>query len=328
MKNKPNMQNLFKIKTKKDQNKQQEVQQPPPGVSFEEASPDLDVFTQARMNLRSFKDYFSQTDIDAINHYQIVAASVSKAFANLTNKSAELELEKATHEKDMKSLLEDIKKQKGELQTSTEMVDEMKSRSEFLKSRHSDLQNQLDELTDTVSKRMDIKTKYDLAASEYDKLLAEFNEKKKILEDKKRVNEESSKEYEETKKALEEKQAKVDAELAESEQRVKELQAKAKKLEQEQEEAKRKAKELEKKKASKGKRRVSMAEKPVETYVIQDNLSVSNQEIEGLRMMVEQIEAENKALTEEYESKQMDIDCLQQQNLGLKQIIRGIVEPK
>ena len=45
-----------------------------------------------------------------------------------------------------------------------------------------------------------------------------------------------------------------------------------------------------------------------------------------MRSMVEQIEAENRALEEEYESKQMDIDCLIQQNLGLKQIIRDIVE--
>ena len=72
MKNKPNI--LLKLKERKkakEQQQQEEVQQPPPGVVFEEAPQELDVFTQARMNLRSFKDYFSQTNINAFDNYQI-----------------------------------------------------------------------------------------------------------------------------------------------------------------------------------------------------------------------------------------------------------------
>jgi hypothetical protein len=61
-------------------------------------------------------------------------------------------------------------------------------------------------------------------------------------------------------------------------------------------------------------------------FVIQDTVHVSGGERRHLAAMVAALEEENAALAGEANSRMMDIDCLMQENLGLKQIIREIAE--
>ena len=141
------MKKNFFLKSKKNTESNQNE------IPFQSADPDLDLFTQARMNLQNFKVFFAQNPSNAIEPYQIVAATVSKAFANLTNKSAELELEKEAHDRDMASIIDDIKLQNEEYETVTKFVDEMKNRLEIIKSRNLDLKKQLIKVSDRIKTR-------------------------------------------------------------------------------------------------------------------------------------------------------------------------------
>ena len=62
------------------------------------------------------------------------------------------------------------------------------------------------------------------------------------------------------------------------------------------------------------------------SYVIEDTVKISNQEVVGLQFMINQLEKENKQLHILIESKKDDIKCLSDENLGLKEIIREMTE--
>lgn len=316
------LRNAFKRKDKEKEHNEAKTEAP--GVVFQEAPPDLDLFTTARINLKNFKEYFEQTQENAFEPYQIVNASLSKAYSNLTNKASELLLEKEHHTKDMESVQADIAQQKESLERENKEISELKEKQNKLHERNSELKKKIE---NQRGKNTD--------SSKYKVTLAELQEKLKNLQstvekkqkDLEALTEHNKKiidEYDACKKKLSGKQEFATSELLKSEQLVKDLQTQAKKIEQEREAQKLKAEQ--KKSVHMSSRRVSMTERKTETFIIQDNLQLSNTELETLRSLTSQIQKENDELNEEYESKKMDVDCLIQQNLGLKQILRDMLE--
>lgn len=312
------MKNFLKRKTKE----LSEAKSDTPQVVFQEAPPDLDIFMTARFNLRNFKEFFEQTQENAFEPYQLVSASLSKAYSNLTQKQAELETEQEHHNKDMDSIQSDIKKQKETFETESKEI-------ENLKQKQEDFSHSIDE----YKQKIKTQTSKNATSTEQKAKLAELQEKLKSLrlsiESKQKEletvisnNKTSNEEYLSLKDKLAEKEKYAENELLESEQQVKDLQSQAKKLEQEQE-------KLEKIKAAQEKspkKARAPADRKSETFIIQDNLKLGNRELDSLRLLTQQIQQENDQLQAELEDKQMDIDCLGQQNLGLKQILRDMLE--
>ena len=108
---------------------------------------------------------------------------------------------------------------------------------------------------------------------------------------------------------------KLEEEIQKCDTKVKDLTSKAKKADQ-----------IEKSLANKPKQDVYENEPQKAAFVINDNVKVSNEEIKQLKFMVTSIQQENEQLIKERDSKMMDVDCVMQENLGLKQIIRKITE--
>jgi hypothetical protein len=64
----------------------------------------------------------------------------------------------------------------------------------------------------------------------------------------------------------------------------------------------------------------------VSAYVIDDRVRISGEDTERLQFMITELEKENEELLQSQSDKMADIDCLMQENLGLKQLIRQLTE--
>lgn len=313
------MKGMFKRKNKDKE--QAEQKHDAPQVVFQEAPPDLDLFTTARINLKNFKEYLEQTQENAFEPYQIVNGSLSKAYSNLTNKQSELEAEKENHTKDMTAITADISKQKEAYQSETNEIEALKKSQDEIYQSNQVLKEKIQSQTDKNAKAAKEKVQLAELQEKLKSLRSAVENKQKELETVLTTTKSASDEYESLKQTLADKQKFAAEELIKSEQQVKELQAQAKKQEQIQERQKMKAPER-----VNSRRRVSMTDRKTETFIIKDNLQLSTAELETLRTLTTQIQKENDVLQGEYESKQMDVDCLFQENLGLKQILRDMFE--
>jgi chromosome segregation ATPase len=107
-------------------------------------------------------------------------------------------------------------------------------------------------------------------------------------------------------------------ELANSQSRVRDLTLEAKKAELEEKRAKIQAKK---------KKLLPLFLTPdVSAFVIEDRVKISEEDTETLRFMIDALQEENAQLIEERNERMMDVDCLMQENIGLKQLIRQLSE--
>ena len=293
-----------------------------PVFQFTPAPSTLDIMQQARENLTNFKSFIETGPPSASEEYDVVSATMSRAFSEFTNRTVELgiKLDKA------RTAAEDIV---GQLKEKEQRKEELKKRIDQIIAEKRSLNRELEELQhqggDVEGKIAEAKRQKGVLGEKK----AEVEElSKKISDGKENLEKEKSKsaEMEAKLKELRERFARIDQEVEEelnaSEARVKELTAKARQAEQAERQV-----QMEREKQMKVEKKAKPKQKAeVATFVINDNVKVSQEEINQLRFMVKAISEQVAELESEKESKMMDIDCLMQENNGLKQIIRAMTE--
>lgn len=289
--------------------------------SFEPASPSLDIMEQARENLTRFKNFLESNPANPGEFYDIVYQTMSRAFSEFTNRTADLEIklnEAKTAASDFDDKLSQNQERKSELQKRiTDIIAEKRSLNkqiEALKKEQLEVQGKIDSSKQQKHALRDMTEEY-----------AKLQETLKDEEEKYDVEVQKTVELEqkltELQIKVQQKEKEVEADLEASEARIKELTAKARQaelIERQIQQAKREAE----------KPLPQPAPEPVtvSTYVINDNVKVSPQEKEHLKFMIMALKSEITELKAERDSRMMDIDCLMQENLGLKQIIRNMME--
>lgn len=282
---------------------------------FIPADTHLEKSFQARENLANFKRFLDSHPDDPMEAFHIASKSLFEAFADLTDKTAnlktKLENSKISNQeidgqiKEKESIRLDLERK---VRNNNAQIRQLKIYMHSLKDETDLLNSQLKQ-TDNYKKE---KNKFSLL---YEDLLSEKLLGKSSIEQSKIETSKLEKDLEAAKLQFNEQKIKIDEEVQKSEILVKDLTNKAKKADQ-----------IEKSLANKPKQEAYEEEPKKNAFVINDNVKVSNEEIKQLRYMVASIQQENNLLTEERNSKMMDIDCIMQENLGLKQIIRKMTE--
>ncbi|KAK8866676.1 hypothetical protein M9Y10_009643 [Tritrichomonas musculus] len=282
---------------------------------FTPADQNLEKSFQARENLANFKRFLDSHPDDPMEAFQLVQQSLLDAFAELADKTVVLKTKLENSQISNKEIDAQIK-EKEEIRLNLERqvrnnngeIRQLKIQYHALKDETENINNQLKK---TEKYKME-KNKFSLL---YQDLLSQKLQGKSNYEQSKIETSKLEKELESAKLQFDEQKIKMEEEVQKSETQVKDLANKAKKADQ-----------IEKSLASKPKQENVEKEPKKTAFVINDNVKVSNEEIKQLKLMIESIQRENNHLTEERNSKMMDIDCIMQENLGLKQIIRKMTE--
>jgi hypothetical protein len=295
-----------------------EIPPPLPSPVFDLAPPSLDLASQALQNLQNFKSYLELAQSDGPKYFPSVAESFSQALTFLRNRTS------------------DRASQLSEAKTAASDFEEQESRNRALKMEYSDqlgalqaeegcLRAQLEdlrrggiELQKEIATGKALKRSTRAARSDFEGLTTKL----KLLEEElaKEVEKTAVLSAELTEMMIQADSQKQQLELAleSCEARVRELKARARTQEVEREQVK----TLGKKK----KLEPLLLTPDVSAYVIDDRVKITGEDIETLRFMIEALEKENAELAEAEQEKMTDIDCLMQENLGLKQLIRSSTE--
>lgn len=282
---------------------------------FTPADSHLEKSFQARENLANFKRFLDSHPDDLMEVFQVVQKSLFGAFADLADKTTNLKMKIENSRisdqeidgqiKEKENIRLDLERQ---VRNNNAEIRQLKIQIHALKDEADSLNNQLKRTEKYKMEKNRFSLLYEDLLSE--KLLGNSNiERSKIETDK------LEKDLESEKLQFKEQKSQLDEDIQKSESLVRNLTNKAKKVDQ-----------IEKSLANKPKQEAYNEEPKKTAYVINDNVKVSNEEIRQLRFMVDSIQMENNQLTEERNSKMMDIDCIMQENLGLKQIIRKMTE--
>jgi chromosome segregation ATPase len=280
---------------------------------FQPASASLDIADQARKNLLSFKSYIEQEPTDPGRVYETVAQTFSRACSTFTQ-----------HCLDLESEIENAKLQAAEAAqrelAANDVKTEVADRLEAIEAEERALQLELEGIRAETGRLESERAKSKKARSEvtearklhaaleetHAKLLAEYRaELDKTAELSQKVGE--------LEVEIQREATRMAEQLAKGELRIKELAVIAR------------AREARNGGAAQLAAVESQPEKKVQ-FVIEDTVKVSEEEIVRLRYMVWAIEGENEQLAKERDSLMMDFDCMNQENRGLKQIIRQLTE--
>jgi chromosome segregation ATPase len=284
-------------------------------VQFVAADTSLDLMAQARVNLNSFKSYLEHDSDDSHGHYSVVAQTMSRACSQFTNRTAELEIlidQARTAASDIVEQENSILAQKAtfcEKLLDVEAED-IRLRGELEKLRLSavELESQIEAGSDQIEKVEEARVEYGNWTERQRELMEEFE--REAARTKELLQEE-----EELKEALRRRSEGEDEEVVLAEARVRELASKVKELVVREEQAAKKVEE-----------EAPAAQVELPAFVIEDSVHVNGEEIKNLVFMVAALREENELLAGEVESRMVDIGCLGQENMGLKQIIREMVE--
>jgi chromosome segregation ATPase len=293
---------------------------PPNECLFQPASSSLDIMLQARENLIVFRTYLESDPTDSQGCYDVVYQTMSRAFSQFTNRTAELE---------------------GKLLEAQTAANDFSGQEQLTRQRRASF---LDRLAALEAAAAGVRPEIDAAHEETSRLEAEIRggkERKRRLAEgrraydglqvqlaaaeaefvrQKEATRRRQQDLADVRRAVERQARELEDELAASDARIRELTVRVKQVEAEDREV-----QLVKRRTSPTPAKDGPKQS---TYVINDSVRVSQQELEQLRFMVEAIQAENEKLAEQVESRMMDADCLLQENCGLKQVIRLIVEGK
>lgn len=283
---------------------------------FVEADQSMDMMAQARQNLNSFKRYIETNPPDARIHFGVVFQTMTKAFSDITNKGAEIEIkiqESKTQAEEFDTKIEAQEKTKAEIEkTLTELTGQIRTK----KNEINKIQAKNDKLEQTILLHKKAKVRVNQLLLKYEDQLSSLNEHTAILEKEKETTAKLVQQLDDAQDAFRCKKIEIENEIKQSEQSLRELVTKVKQVDA--------VEQKEKAITAATPKKVVIAAPPPEksTFVIEDNVKVSHSEIDGLRRMIYDIQVENDTLQEELDSKKMDVDCLMQENLGLKQVIR------
>ena len=288
----------------------------PQNFEFVEADPSLGPALQARENLANYRTFLETTPENPKEHYDVVYMTMSKAFSEITDKTATLQAQLEKSKKGLEEIDEQVKQKEDEKSQLEKKVKELNGETRNLKVEL----HKLKEEAESLQKQIKATDRYKFNLNRFYLYYEEMVSKKMIGALK---NDKSKLETEKLKRQLEHVKVEVEANKKEMEKEILESEESVKKLT-----CLIKLQEKKEKEASPQKKQAVVEEEEPQTatFVINDNVKVSQEEIKQLKFMISAIQTENQQLTQERDSKMMDIDCISQENLGLKQIIRQMTE--
>lgn len=282
---------------------------------FTPADPHLEKSFQARENLANFKRFLDSHPDDPMPAFQVVQKTLFEAFADLTDKTANLKTKLENSKISDQEIDGQIKEKEG---IRLDLERQVRNNNTQIR-QHKILIHSLKDETELLNKQLEHTENYKKERNKFSLLYEDLLSQKLLgnsnFEQSKIETSRLEKELETANLQFKDQKNKLEEEVQKSESLVKDLTNKAKKADQ-----------LEKSLANKPKQEAFEKEPKKTAFVINDNVKVSNEEIKQLRYMVASIQQENNQLIEERNSKMMDIDCIMQENLGLKQIIRKMTE--
>ncbi|OHS96417.1 hypothetical protein TRFO_37432 [Tritrichomonas foetus] len=285
---------------------------------FVPADTSLDMPLQARENLANFRTFLESSPESPNLSYDVVYQTMSHAFSDLTNKTADLQTTLGKSKASAAELDEKLRQGENESSILEKKVRELNGEVRNLKVNYHNLKERREKLESFLNRTNDYKKVLHSLCLQREEILSQALRGNSKAEDTHRETERLQAELEKWKREAEENEQKLACEVTESESRVRSLTNKAKLIE---------AREKQPKKAPASPQQDEESKRGA-TYVIEDNVRISQAEIKQLRTMIQAIKKENAELNEERESKMMDIDCISQENLGLKQLIRQMTEGK
>jgi hypothetical protein len=295
-------------------------------VQFEPANEKLDITIQARENLKRFHSYLELDPTDRNGDFDTISRTMALAFSEFTNRTTNLcsqlsQAEAAAQDIDgqeattvtKRSAFTDrlavLRVEKAELEVALEHVtgenarfeEEIHARKLLKKSivahklSHNDLAARLANLQAELEREL---KRTDKRGVELARLVADNRTRNQQWQ----------------------------SDIERSEGRIRELTVAARQTEMQERQLRLQNAEMEKK------RKKEVFNRPtaplVSAFMINDNVKISQDEIAELRFMIRSLLKDNDAMESERNSKMMDIDCLGQENLGLKQLIRQTSEGK
>jgi hypothetical protein len=291
---------------------------PIPDAIFQFASNALDPIVQARENLRNFRAFLEEDPIDPVSILMGVTQSFSGALTTLRNRTADLqsklmeaqtaatdlddqESQNKARKKEYAIHLADLRDEKAAL---LRVVEQLRLESERLE-RDIAVGKALKK---RVHQNNDVFTSHGTLLADLEKQLAQESAHTVSMQV----------EVDRLKIEIEGQGQQFELELANSQARVRDLTIEAKKAELDEKRAKVQAKK---------KKFLPLFLTPdVSAFVIEDRVKISDDDIETLRFMIDALQEENAQLIEERNEGMMDVDCLMQENIGLKLLIRQLSE--
>jgi DNA repair exonuclease SbcCD ATPase subunit len=287
---------------------------------FQLASSSLDVMVQARENLANFRIYLEEDPIDSFACYRKVSQSMARAFSEFTNRTADLKVQLGKAETaatDFDQPLQENQSQKAqltaELQAAREETQKLRESLTRINTQKSVLDREISEFKALKRTVKQIQQRESLLRQKIADYAAAL-EKETVATGELEGQLAFQREHESDSGAA------LREELQQSEARIRELMTKAKKADTEEKEIQAKLQQ---------RKSVPVVPPPTEkpsTFLIRDTVRISQGEVDNLIFMIKAIRKENAELTNDRNSKMVDIDCLMQENLGLKQLIRQISE--
>jgi septal ring factor EnvC (AmiA/AmiB activator) len=273
---------------------------------------------QARENLIVFRTYLESDPTDSHGCYDVVYQTMSRAFSQFTDQTADLEVKLL----EARTAVHDIAAQEQATQqrrsSFVERLAALEADASSVRAQIWAAQEEGRHLEAAIRDGKERKRQLLEGRRAYDELQAQLADAEAEFVRQKEATHRRQYDLAEVRRAVEQQTRELEDELAASEAQIREITAKVKQVEAEDREV-----QLARKRTA----AVPAKEEPKQTtYVINDSVRVSHQELEGLRFMVEALQGENNKLAEHIESRMMDADCLFQENCGLKQVIRLIVE--
>jgi predicted RNase H-like nuclease (RuvC/YqgF family) len=282
------------------------------------ASAALDAAAQARENLRNFRAFLEGDPGDPAAALLAVTQSFSGALTALRGQTADLQ-SKTT---EAQAAATDLDGQEAE---NTARRTDYAARLAGLREERAALARAIEQLRlEGERLEREIATGKALKAGMHEKT-DEFTGRSRRLADlEKELMEESAhtvflqQEAGRLRLEIEGQGQQAELDLANSQARVRDLTLEAKKAELEEKRSKMQAKK---------KKLLPLLLTPdVSAFVIEDRVKISEEDTETLRFMIDALQEENAKLIEERNDRMMDVDCLMQENVGLKQLIRQISE--
>jgi DNA repair exonuclease SbcCD ATPase subunit len=293
-------------------------------VQFEPASTTLDIATQARENLKRFRRFLECDPTDRHGDFDTISRTMALAFSEFTNRTANLRSQLSQ----ARAAAEDFAEQEA---TTIARRADFSGRLARLRSERAELEAALDQVTgqnarfeeELRARKLLEKSISAHAAAREDLGVRLANLRAELETEVKRTGElggELARLAEENKARNEQWQS----DIAKSEARIRELTVAAKRAEMQERQVRFQNAEKEKK------RKTEAFNRPIapniSAFMIDDNVKISQDELAELRFMIRSLQKDNEIMENEKNSKMMDVDCLGQENLGLKQLIRQASE--
>lgn len=281
---------------------------------FIPADKSLDIVLQTRENLGNFKSFLESKPDDPTLNYDAVYQTLSQAFGELTNDISQSQERYDQSLEESKELEKEINEKEKIRNSLEKQIRELNYQVRQLKSELFSLKEETELFESKLESTKHYKSTRNKLGLLYQDLLSQKIAGNSLYENSKMETQRLEELLQRKKKILEETTKQSDNEIQKSEVKIKSLTNEAKRADQREKELQSKPKVD------------SYVDDSSNTFIIDDNVKVSPEEIKQLKLMVESIQQENANLIAERDSKMMDIDCIMQENLGLKQIIRKMTE--